>query len=105
MKLDRKKLREMIKDQYKAVLKQNMYKDLDQTILKIGNIAKYSPIVNMTQKLQQIFNKKDVEFTNTPVPHIRIKHEGKTILVANKRYAQRAQLVVNDIAIGYEGNV
>jgi len=78
---------------------------VDPTIEKVGEIAKNTDLVSMRKPLENIFNKKDIDFSMDPIPHFRIKYKGKTLVIVNKKYADNAELVVNDKAIGYEGQI
>lgn len=74
-------------------------------ISSIGKIADVRNLVDMRKDLEKLFSKRDVDFAFSPVAHFRIKHGGKTIIIVNKKYADRPDLVVKNIAIGYEGKV
>jgi len=64
-----------------------------------------SHLVDLRNKLETIFNKKDISFTFEPMAHFRIKDNNKTIILVNKNYAEKAEAMVNEIAIGYEGSI
>lgn len=75
----------------------------DPIIEKIGDIVKTGKnLVDLRKPLEQIFNKKDIDFSFMPVAHFRIKYKGKVIVIVNKKYADDIDLEVDDIAIGYE---
>jgi len=76
--------------------------EADDILNKIGDIAKTTKLVSMRKPLEQIFKKRDIDFSFQPVPHFRINYKGKTILIVNKKYADEAELVIGSTAIGYE---
>lgn len=80
----------------------DMYLTEDNTLNKIGSIAKKKNLVDMRGELEKIFKKKDIDFSFSPVAHFRIKHKGKTIIIVNKKYAEGGELIVGKISIGYE---
>jgi len=77
----------------------------DPIINKIGAIAKTTSLVAMRKELEKIFKKRDIDFVMNPIAHFRIKSGGKTIMIVNKKYADNAELIVGDLAIGYEGKI
>jgi len=85
---------------------QNIFEgSVDPTISKIASTVSGKNIVDMRKPLESIFTKKDIDFVFSPVPHFRIKHKGKTIVIVNKKYADDAELIQGDVAIGYEGKI
>lgn len=76
-------------------------------IQKIGDIVKETnkKLVDLRPFLEKIFKKKDIDFVFSPVAHFRIKEGKNTIVIVNKKYADDAELIVNDIAIGYDGKI
>jgi hypothetical protein len=79
----------------------------DEIISKIAAEAGAAgaKLMSLRKPLESIFPKKDVDFVLSPVAHFRIKYKGKTIILVNKKYADDAEEIVNDIAIGYEGKI
>ncbi len=79
----------------------------DEIISKIAAEAGApgAKLMSLRKPLESIFSKKDVDFVLSPVAHFRIKYKGKTIILVNKKYADDAEEIVNDIAIGYEGKI
>jgi len=79
----------------------------DEIISKIAAEAGVpgAKLMSLRRPLESIFPKKDIDFVLSPVPHYRIKYKGKTIILVNKKYADDADEVVNNIAIGYEGKI
>lgn len=76
-------------------------------ITKVTELVKKSgqKLVGLRKPLESIFKKKDIDFVMSPIPHFRIKSKGKTIILVNKKYADDAEDIVGEIAIGYEGKV
>ena len=84
------------------------YKAINENIIsKVAEIAGNlgAKLVDLRKPLETLFNKKDIDFVMSPIPHFRIKHKGKTIILVNKKYADDADEIVNNIAIGYEGKI
>ena len=82
----------------------NLNEAVDEILQSIGNIAKNKELLNMGTELKKLFGKKNVEFIMLDMipPHYRIKHKGKTIIVINKSNVSGAELIVKNVAIGYE---
>jgi len=74
----------------------------EDVIQKVADIAKGKTLMNLRTPLQSIFKKKDIDFVMNPIAHFRIKVGGKTLVIVNKKYADGAEQVVGDIAIGYD---
>jgi len=72
---------------------------------KIGEVATGQKLVGLRNRLETIFSPKSIDFVFDPIAHFRIKHGGRTIILVNKEYASDAELIVGDIAIGYEGKI
>ena len=100
MKMTTTRLKEII---IKEIQKLN--KASDTMIEKVGEIAKTTSMMNMRKKLETLFKKKDVDFVLSPIAHYRIKYNGKTLIIVNKKYADDAELTVGEYAIGYEGKI
>jgi len=98
----RQEIREMIVE---VLEDKNINEATDPIIAKVGEIAKDNALMSMRKPLEAIFKKKDIDFVMSPVAHFRIKHGGKTLVIVNKKYADDAELVVGDKAIGYEGKI
>ena len=77
----------------------------DKLLQSIADIAKGKKLVNLRTPLEGIFKKKEIDFVMSPIPHFRIKSGGKTIVIVNKKYADDAEIIVDEIAIGYEGKI
>lgn len=79
----------------------------DDIISRVAAIAGEAgaKLMSLRKPLESIFSKKDVDFVLSPLAHFRIKYKGKTIILVNKKYADNAEEIVNDIAIGYEGKI
>ena len=75
------------------------------TLQKIAVLAENKEFVDLRPELETIFKKKDIDFVLSPVPHFRIKTAKGTIIIVNKKYADEAEIIVNDVAIGYEGKI
>ncbi len=73
--------------------------ELDQ----IADIVKNNKFLDLRKDLLRA--KFKVDFVFSPVPHYRIKSGGKTIVIVNKKYADKADKIVGDIAIGFEGKI
>ena len=78
---------------------------IDSTIQKVADVAKGKTLVNLRKDLEGIFKKKEIDFVMSPIPHFRIKFGGKTLVLVNKKYADDAEIIVGEIAIGYEGKI
>jgi|TARA_R100000049_G_C1953290_1_gene103235 hypothetical protein len=76
-------------------------------IQQIADLVKSSgkKLVDLRTPLATIFKKNDIDFVFSPVAHFRIKSKGKTIVLVNKKYADKAEEIVGDIAIGFEGDI
>jgi hypothetical protein len=85
--------------------KKSLIEATDPIIAKVGDIAKDTKMMAMRKPLEKLFKKNDIDFVLSPVAHFRIKHKGKTLVIVNKKYADDAELVVSDYAIGYEGKI
>ena len=93
--------------QWKKLFNENSFvnESNDPIINKIGDIAKTTDLMSMRKELEKIFKKKDIDFVTSPMAHFRIKSGGKTLIIVNKKYADNAELIVGDKAIGYEGTI
>lgn len=97
----------MKKSELRQIIKEELQKlnEVDDVIQQIGNIANVKDMMSMRKDLEKIFNKKSIDFALSPIAHWRIKHNGKTIIIVNKKYADDADLTVGPYAIGYEGKI
>ncbi len=64
-----------------------------------------SKLMDMRKDFEKIFSKKDIDFVFSPVAHFRIKVGSKTLVVVNKKYADEAEEIVGEYAIGFEGKI
>lgn len=88
---------------WKPGVKENkIFEKSDPILSKISQLAKSQNLMGMRKNLEKIFNKKNIDFVMEPVPHFRIKYNGKTIIIVNKKYVDDAEIIVGNIAIGYE---
>lgn len=78
---------------------------VDPTVQKVADLAKGKTLVNMRKPLEGIFKKKDIDFVMSPIPHFRIKYKGKTLILVHKKYADNADAIEGEIAIGFEGRI
>jgi hypothetical protein len=95
MKLTETKLRKLIREYL------HQLNETDSTLSFIGNIAKSKSLMNMGDDLKSKFGKNNVDFSLRPEAHYTIKYKGKKIVIINKKYADGADLVVGQIAVGY----
>jgi len=79
--------------------------EADSIFQKIADTVKGKALVDMRKPLEAIFPKKDIDFTFSPVPHFRIKYKGKTLIIVNKKYADKAALEFDKYAIGFDGDI
>lgn len=80
-------------------------KKVDPKLESIAKIIKGKALMDLSKPLESIFKKKDINFVLSPIAHYRIKDGSKTLIIVNKRYADKAEIVQDDLAIGYEGRV
>ena len=92
----------MKRSELKEIIREVLNDATDPIITKVGEIAKKYDLVAMRKPLEGIFKKKDIDFVMSPVAHFRIKHGGKTLVIVNKKYADDAELIVGEKAIGSE---
>ena len=90
--------------------KSNRKKNVDESTDKIKQVADLikssgKDLMSMRTPLESIFKKKDVDFVLSPMAHFRIKEGGKTLIIVNKKYADDAEEIVGQYAIGYEGKI
>jgi len=83
----------------------DIHEAVDDKLDKIADLVKGKNLVNLGKTLEGVFKKKDIDFVFSPVPHFRIKDSGKTLIIVNKKYADSAEKIVGEIAIGYEGKI
>ena len=78
-----------------------------KTLNKIAKIIKSNDdIFGCSDDLKALFGEKNVDYVmlDMPIPfHIKIKSEGKDIIIANKSVIEGADLIVGEMAIGYHG--
>ena len=87
-------------EEYKALTEA-----IDKEIQDIGDIINGKTLMSIGTIIEKMFGKKNVIFAFSPVPHYRIKSKGKTIILVHKKYADKPDLIVGEIAIGYEGKI
>ena len=76
-------------------------KSVPPVIKDIGEIIKGKSLMDLRGPLSAKFGKKNVDFSHAGAPHFQIKHQGKTIYIVNKQYAEDEDILVGDLAIGY----
>lgn len=75
----------------------------DPDIQKIANlITSGKKLMDLRKPMENIFPKKNIDFAMEPVAHFRIKTKKGTLIIVNKKYADDSDMVVGDLAIGYE---
>jgi len=79
----------------------------DATIDKVATVITNSgkQLMSMRKPLESMFKKKDIDFVLSPIAHFRIKLGGRTLIIVNKKYADAAEKIVGDYAIGFEGKI
>lgn len=80
----------------------------NDSIKKVADLLKGDSkmtMMNLRKPLESIFNKKNIDFALSPIAHFRIKDKGKTLIIVNKKYADKAEEIVGEYAIGFEGNI
>ena len=79
----------------------------EEKISAVVDVIKKSgkDLMSMRTPLETVFKKKDIDFVMSPVAHFRIKDAGKTLIIVNKKYADKAEEIVGEYAIGYEGKI
>ena len=93
----------MKKSELREIIREMIIEEsVDPILDKIGKIAKDVDMMSMRTPLEKLFNKKDIDFVMNPIAHFRIKHKGRIILIVNKKYVDKPELVVGSYAIGYE---
>ena len=97
----------MRKSQLKKIIREEIQKlnEGNAMIKHIADTIKGENLVDLRKPLESIFQKKEIDFTFSPVAHYRIKYKGKTIIIVNKKYANKAEEIVGSIAIGFEGKI
>ena len=78
---------------------------MDEIFKKMETAIKGQSLMNLRKSLESIFPKKDIDFSYSPEAHYKIKYKGKNIIIVNKKYAEDAELIITDMAIGYEGKI
>jgi len=73
----------------------------DPKLDAIAKAIKGKSLMSLRDPLNKMFKKKDVDYVNSPMPMFIIKSGGKKIVIANKKYADDADMIVGDLAIGY----
>ena len=68
-------------------------------------IKKEGNMMSLRTPLEGVFKKKDIDFVMSPVAHFRIKDNGKTLIIVNKKYADKAEATEGELAVGYEGKI
>ena len=68
-------------------------------------IKEAGDMMSLRTPLEGIFKKSDIDFVLSPVAHFRIKSEGKTLIIVNKKYAESAEAIEGALAVGYEGKI
>lgn len=78
---------------------------MDNEIQKIAKIMEGKTLMELRNELEELFHKKNIDFLLSPIAHFRIKSNGKTILICNKKYAENPSTIVGELAIGYNGEM
>jgi hypothetical protein len=79
---------------------------VDADIAKIVKIIKSGvEMMGMRTHLEGVFPKKAIDFSMSQPAHFRIKTKKGTLIIVNKKYADEAEEIVGDYAIGYEGKI
>lgn len=71
----------------------------------VGQLSLGHTLMSVGHGLKEFFGKNNVNFSLSPMAYYRITINGKVIIIVNKKYAEEAELIVNNIAIGYEGQI
>lgn len=81
---------------------ENILESTDKTIAKVVSAIKNAPggMFDLKEPLKKAGFKKP-EYSSSPVPNWMIKDGNKVIVIANKKYADDADAVVGDYAVGY----
>lgn len=99
--MKKSELRKVIKEEIKSILNES-----DESIQKIADILKKKSLLSAGSEFEKTFGKKNVQTLGGDMPlppvYYKIKVGGKSIIVVNKKYVDGADLIVGDIAIGYE---
>jgi len=95
----------MKKSELRQMIREMISEATDPMIDKIGEIAKRVELMSMRKPLERLFKKNDIDFAMSPIPHFRVKYKGKVLIIVNKNYADNAELIVKNLAIGYEGRI
>lgn len=72
-------------------------------IENIRDIILDNDFMNLRKPLEELTNKKAVSFSFDPAPHYRIKDREKTYIIVNKKYADKSEYIIGDIALGIDG--
>jgi len=78
---------------------------MQENIERIARLIVNKNLVDLRPELETIFKKKAIDFAFSPLPHFKIKTNKGTIVIVNKKYADKAEKIVDQIAIGYEGKI
>lgn len=75
----------------------------DTIVQKVGDLIKTenAALMSLRTPLETVFPKKDIDFTFAGAPHFSIKTRFGVLMIVNSRYVDRADLVVNGLAVGY----
>jgi hypothetical protein len=79
--------------------------ELDDNISKVAAIIKSGvSLMSMRSHLEKIFSKKDIDFAmGDGMPaHFRIKTKKGTLIIASKSVVDDPELVVGNLAVGYD---
>lgn len=87
-----------------SFIKADQTGDAVQKVAEILRSSK-SKLMDMRKDLETIFPKKSIDFVLSPIAHYRIKVGGKTLIIVNKKYADDAEEIVGEYAIGFEGKI
>jgi len=86
--------------------KEKVEKQASDPIFKeVEKAIKGQKLLSIRKSLETIFPKKSIDFSFSPQAHYRIKHKGKTLVIVSKKYADDAELIVDDMALGYLGTI
>ena len=92
---------------YVKVKASKLLEGSEDIIKQVAKLVKTSkkPLVDLRKPLESIFRKKDIDFALSPIVHFRIKTPKGILILVNKKYADDAEEIVDEIAIGYEGKI
>jgi len=92
---------------YVKVKASKLLEGSEDIIKQVAKLVKTSkkPLVDLRKPLESIFRKKDIDFALSPIVHFRIKTPKGILILVNKKHADEAEEIIDEIAIGYEGKI